>query len=149
MGSALTLDIAQCTRVLCNAPGYCATFLLPYEWSIESNFTTDCTDFNVLCVKQQSYKFSFDFGKIDCGQILTLSDHPPLNIQISVGGPVRKRSLFKLKSDLFVILFKLECWWIRANPNTVWIWKSVWKIGLSLSLKYIMPALFQRMKRKG
>ena len=30
-----------------------------------------------LCVKQQSYNFSFDLWKIECGQILTLSDYPP------------------------------------------------------------------------
>ena len=30
------------------------------------------------CVKWQSYNFLFDLRKIDCGQILTLSDYPPL-----------------------------------------------------------------------
>ncbi len=45
--------------------------------TINPKTVTDCTGFNVLCIKQQSYKFSFDLWKIDCGQILTLSDHPP------------------------------------------------------------------------
>ncbi len=29
-------------------------------------------DYNVLCVKQQSYNFLFDLWKIDCGQIWPL-----------------------------------------------------------------------------
>ncbi len=41
-------------------------------------FPLDCMNFNVLCVKQQSYNFPFDLRKIDCGQILTFSDHGPL-----------------------------------------------------------------------
>ena len=34
-------------------------------------------DFNILCVKQQYFKFPLDLWKSDCGQILTFIDHGP------------------------------------------------------------------------
>ncbi len=54
------------------------------HWSNIFHFVANCNGLHgvqcFICVKQQSWKCPFDFWKIYCGQILTLSDHPPFAI---------------------------------------------------------------------
>ncbi len=67
---------------------------------------TDCMDYYILCIKQQSYNFSLDLWNIDSGQILTLSEHPPywplsdISVKLSIPYVIRQRKCNQLTAKI-------------------------------------------------
>ncbi len=59
-------------------------------------------DYNILCIKQQSYGFSLDLWKIDCGQILTLSDHPSLIVIYKSMEPFKRSEFISSISNILI-----------------------------------------------